>query len=319
MTALVSLDSASGPLAGAQARAAGGTVLEILDGLHQGVSLSLDKAVYRIGNSPDSDLILGDDGIAARHLVLRILPDQVAVEACGGDVSVATPNGGPQLIHQGHGLKVRLPVELTFGEARLRLRDTRPAVVPAPVSSGSISSRHWSRYGAALAAVLLMVLCTLAFAFRSEPAARVPPSAQAKAATIPAVDPTPEQAHAWLEESLRAAGLGFLQARVNGRHISVTGSYPATLKDRWLGVQQGFDSRFGQHMVLTPDVQATATVAKPRTRFQAVWFGANPYVIDEHGKRLYPGATLEDNWVLDSIEGDQVRLTRGHERFVFTL
>lgn len=317
MTALVSLDSVAGPLAGAQPDAPGGTVLEILDGLHQGVSLPLGQAVYRIGNSPDSDLILGDDGIAAQHLVLRVLPDQVAVEARGGDVSVATLTGVRQLIAQGHGLKVRLPVELAFGEARLRLRDTRPAV--APVSSGSITSRHWSRHCAALVAVLLLVLCTLAFAFRSEPAAPVPPSAEAKAATIPAVDATPEQAHAWLEESLRAAGLGFLQARVNGRHISVTGSYPATLKDRWLGVQQGFDSRFGQHTVLTPDVQATATVAKPRTRFQAVWFGANPYVIDEHGKRLYPGATLEDNWVLDSIEGDQVRLTRGHERFVFTL
>lgn len=315
MTALVSLDSVAGPLAGNQVRAPGATVLEILDGLHQGVSLPLDKAVYRVGHSPDSDLILGDDDIVAQHLLLRIFPDQVAVEALGGDVSVASPDGPRQLIGQGHGLKVRLPVELTVGKARVRLRDTRPAVAPAQVSSGSITSRHW----AALAAVLLMVLCTLAFAFRSEPAASVSSPADTRAAALPAAAPTPEQAHAWLEQSLQAAELGFLQTRVNGRHVSVTGSYPATLKDRWLNVQQGFDSRFGQHMVLTPDVRATAAVVKPRTRFQAVWFGANPYVIDEHGKRLYPGATLEDSWVLDSIEGDQVRLTRGHERFVFTL
>lgn len=314
MTALVSLDSVAGPLAGNQVRAPGATVLEILDGLHQGVSLPLDKAVYRVGHSPDSDLILGDDGIAAQHLLLRVFPDHVAVEALGGDISLASPDGTRQLIGQGHGLKVRLPVELTVGEARMRLRDTRP-VAPAPVSSGPVTSKYW----AALAALLLMVLCTLAFAFRSEPAAPVSSSAGARAVTLPVAAPTPEQAHAWLDQALQSAELGFLQTRVNGRHISVTGSYPATLKDRWLDVQQGFDSRFGQHMVLTPDVRATATVAKPRTRFQAVWFGANPYVIDEHGKRLYPGATLEDNWVLDSIEGDQVRLTRGHERFVFTL
>ncbi|WP_442777753.1 SctD/MshK family protein, partial [Pseudomonas syringae pv. coryli] len=56
-----------------------------------------------------------------------------------------------------------------------------------------------------------------------------------------------------------------------------------------------------------------------RVRLQAVWFGRNPYVIDEHGKRVYPGAMLADDWTLESIEGDQVRLVRGQERFAFTL
>jgi hypothetical protein len=314
MTALVSLDSMPGSVTGDQTRAPGSAVLEILDGLHQGVSLPLEKAVYRVGSAPDTDLVLSDVGIAGQHLILRMSPGHVAVEALGGDVSLTGADGGRLHVKQGHGLNVRLPVEIALGEARLRLRDGRPTAMTAPRPAKGVTSRHW----AALAAVLLMVLCTLAFAFRAEPQAltHAPDTRRAPAAVAP---PTAEQAHAWLDQALRDAELSYLHTRLDGRQISVQGSYPATLKPQWLKVQQAFDSRFGQHVVLTPAVQATATVAKPRTRFQAVWFGPSPYVIDEHGKRLYPGATLADNWVLDSIEGDEVRLTRGHERFVFTL
>lgn len=311
MTALVSLDS----VAGTDARAPSTTVLEILDGLHQGVSLPLDKAVYRIGSCADTDIILSDAGIAEQHLVLRLAGAQLAVEAVGGEVTLVGPDGRPLLLRKGLGQKLLLPTELRIGHARLRLRDTRPAPVVKSEPGLRLTSRQW----AIVAAVLLMALCTLAYAFRDDPASpaySVPPARSA--ATSP-VAPTVEQAHAWLTQALSDAELAHLQTRINGRQISVEGSYPAALKDRWLGVQQTFDSRFGQHVVLTPKVQATASVAKPRVRFQAVWFGTNPYVIDEHGKRLYPGATLTDNWVLDAIEGDEVRLTRGHERFVFTL
>jgi len=42
-------------------------------------------------------------------------------------------------------------------------------------------------------------------------------------------------------------------------------------------------------------------------------------VINDTGKRLYPGAALADDWTLDSIENNQVILARGEERFTFTL
>lgn len=312
MTALVSLNS----VPGSAARDTSSAVLEILDGLHQGVSLALDKAVYRVGTSSDTDLILGDAGVAEQHLVLRISGDQVAVEAVGGEVGIIGPDGGSMVLRQGHGQRTRLPLELSVGHARLRLRDTRPAAAVKSPPAMAITSRHW----AAIAAVLLMVLCTLAFAFRSEPAQPIHAGSTAHPSNaMPGAAPSVEQAHAWLDQSLRDAELAHLQTRVYGGQISVEGSYPVSLKDRWVAIQQAFDSRFGQHVVLTPRVQATAVVAKPRVRFQAVWFGPNPYVIDEHGKRLYPGATLPDNWVLEGIEGDQVRLVRGHERFAFTL
>jgi hypothetical protein len=312
MTALVSLNSETGTVA----REASSAVLEILDGLHQGVALALEKAVYRIGTSSETDLILGDPGVAEQHVVLRMAGDQVAVEAVGGEVDIVGPDGSAVALKQGHGQRMRLPLEIRIGNARLRLRDTRPPAPVKPTPVAALTSRHW----AVIAAVLLMLICTLAFALRTEPVDPTRFSAAARpAAATPAAAPSVEQAHAWLDQSLRDAELAHLQTRAYGGQISVEGSYPISLKDRWVAIQQSFDSRFGQHVVLTPRVQATAVVAKPRVRFQAVWFGANPYVIDEHGKRLYPGATLQDNWVLESIEGDQVRLVRGHERFAFTL
>jgi hypothetical protein len=164
---------------------------------------------------------------------------------------------------------------------------------------------------------LLMLCGALAFGMRTEPHAVTQRHSASR--TSPIAAPTVEQAHAWLDQSLKDAELSQLQTRAYGGQLSVEGNYPAQLKDRWLAIQQTFDTRFGQHVVLTPRVQALAAVTKPRVRFQAVWFGRNPYVIDEHGKRLYPGASLQDNWVLEGIEGDQVRLVRGHERFAFTL
>lgn len=315
MTALISLKPASRAVTGEVKCAE----LEILDGLHKGVSLTLNKAVYRVGTASDTDLILGDAGVAARHLVLRISSAQLSIEATGGDVGIVDANGNASLLEQGHGQHVRLPVELRIGEARLRLRSNQPPadqlIADKPAFIATLPARRAAILMSLLA--LLMLSGALAFGMRAEP--QVPTPRVAASQTLPAIAPTVEQARAWLDQSLKDAELSQLQTRAYGGQLSVEGSYPAQLKDRWLVIQQNFDTRFGQHVVLTPRVHALTAVAKPRVRFQAVWFGRNPYVIDEHGKRLYPGASLQDNWVLEGIEGDQVRLVRGHERFAFTL
>jgi len=167
---------------------------------------------------------------------------------------------------------------------------------------------------------LLLVTCATAFAFRAPPEAvshRGAVGMPAAPANVSA--PTLAEARTWLDQALRDARLGQLRVHEQDGQLSVVGSYPADLKSNWLKVQRDFDSRFGQRIVLTPNVQVSAAVATPRVRLQAVWFGRNPYVIDEHGKRVYPGAILADDWTLESIEGDQVRLVRGQERFAFTL
>src|SRR5215468_85045 len=92
-------------------------VLEVLDGVHEGVTLALDKSVYSIGSKPSVDIVLGDSGVAPEHGVVRLHGRSVIVEAAGGEIGL----GKHHRIAQGHGCRTSLPVELTLGSAVLRI------------------------------------------------------------------------------------------------------------------------------------------------------------------------------------------------------
>ncbi|EGH03334.1 hypothetical protein PSYAE_15506, partial [Pseudomonas amygdali pv. aesculi str. 0893_23] len=237
-------------------------------------------------------------------------------EALGGDVTVFDSLGQRRVVNVGHGQRICLPVELLVGQSRLCLRSTR-STRAIPAVSRRLVLLKWP----ALAALLLLVTCATAFAFRAPAeSARHSIADSVPGSSTPVKSaPTLTQARSWLEGALQDVRLTQLRVEEQGGQLSVEGAFPAAQKSSWLQIQQAFDTRFGQHIVLTPNVQASTALAAPRVRFQAVWFGRNPYVIDEHGKRVYPGALLPDNWRLESIEGNQVRLVRGDERFAFTL
>ncbi|WLH44504.1 SctD/MshK family protein [Pseudomonas beijingensis] len=293
-------------------------VLGITHGLHQGVCLSLDKPVYMLGSAANADLLLSDAGIAERHVALRFTEGQVAVEAIGGDVFVRGRRAREILVPAGKGHRAHLPVDIRIGEARLTLSHGAASVEPiaAAVTSPPQRRTRW------FIALLLMFLCVGAFAFRDESVAPLALSTAAKVAP-PTVHPestkTVAQAKAWLEQQLGALGLHHIKVGEVDGQLSAHGFYGPTQKSQWLGLQQAFDSRFGQKVLLLPDVVARNEIAKPRVRFQAVWFGDNPYVINDNGERLYPGAALSDNWMLERIEDHEVVLARGEERFTLTL
>jgi hypothetical protein len=318
MTALISLTSVPGT------SAPGNTIplLCITQGLHQGVSLSLDKTTYIIGSAEHADLLLSDPGIAERHLALRFSSGQVAVEALGGDVTVVGRHAREIKIPMGSGHRARFPLEIRLGQARLTLSD--PVEPQASAERAVPLWRQLSRQKTQwIIALLLMFLCVGAFAFRGQPASpagivnRDDVSAPDSAKTIQIA--SAEQARRWLEQQLAAANLNQIKVSEIDGQLGVQGSYDPTKKGQWMGVQQAYDARFGQQVVLHPNVVPRAEIAKPRVRFQAVWFGPNPYVVNESGKRLYPGAALADDWMLQSIENNQVILARGEERFTFTL
>jgi hypothetical protein len=322
MTALISLNSMPGSAASGKSA----PVLSITHGLHQGVCLSLDRSVYILGSAADADLLLSDGGIAERHMALRFANGQVAVEAIGGDVFVFGAHAREMLIPAGKGHRARLPLDIRIGEARLTLtREDDP--LRAPASASGVPA--WLRKPQWVIALLLMFLCVGAFAFRGEPAPLAPGSAAFPApfsvrSSGEAGQPgqptaTAADARLWLEQQLASAELAHVKVVEVDGQLSVKGFYDPAQKAQWRSVQHAFDSRFGQQVMLHPDVVPRAEIARPRVRFQAVWFGTNPYVINDSGKRLYPGAPLADDWTLHSIENNQVILARGEERFTFTL
>lgn len=295
-------------------------VLVITLGLHQGVLLLLDKPVYIVGSAATSDLLLSDPGITGRHMALRFADGLVAVEAMGGDVVVSRAHSRDVLIPAGRGNRARLPVDIRIGEARMTL--SRDAVPFEPAKLWPLTAPAWLRKPQWIIALLLMFLCVGAFAFRGEPVSPLTLTAADKA--VPPVvlhEPlvTATQTRAWLEQQLSITGLHQIKVSELDGQLSAQGTYGLAQKAQWIKLQQAFDSRFGQQVMLLPNVTARLELAKPRVRFQAVWFGPKPYVINDNGERQYPGATLTDNWTLDRIENDEVILVRGKERFTFTL
>jgi hypothetical protein len=313
MTALISLTSVPGSSAPGKSI----PLLSITQGLHQGVCLSLDQACYVLGSAVDADLVLSDAGIAERHLALRFSSGQVAVEAVGGDVIVIGRHAREINVPMGSGHRARLPLQIRMGEACLTLTD--PAEPGSPVVD---AVPLWRRKPQWALALLLMLLGVSAFAFRGQPVAPpgIAPSEQSlSASSHNSRAATAAQARGWLEQQLADANLTQIKVEEVDGQLGVRGSYDPARKSQWMTVQQAFDSRFGQQVMLHTNVAAGAEIARPRVRFQAVWFGANPYVVNESGKRLYPGAALADDWTLERIENNQVILARGEDRFTFTL
>lgn len=307
-------------------------MLSITHGLHQGVFLPLDKAAYTIGSAENADLLLSDAGVAGRHLRLRFADDHVAVEALGGDVQVIARGTRELNVPKGSGHRARLPLELRIGDARLTLKAGKAGAGAPPISTPK-PLHPWLRKPQWIVALVLLFLCFTAFAFRGQPLpeTRSPTpqdvsvqlnnqpgqGAQSLQGASQAVRVT--EARAWLEQQLATARLNQIKVSEVDGQLSVQGSFDPANKGQWMSVQQAYDARFGQQVMMHPNVIARAEIAKPRVRFQAVWFGANPYVVNESGKRLYPGAALADDWMLERIEHNQVVLARGDERFTFTL
>src|SRR5215469_803941 len=107
-------------------------VLESTAGFHRGVRLELEPGDIRIGSTPGADIVLRDAGIAAEHAILRVGRRSIDLHAVGGEVRV-----GEEIIANGYGCALRAPIDLTIGEARLRISIER-AQAPARPRSAAI-------------------------------------------------------------------------------------------------------------------------------------------------------------------------------------
>lgn len=135
-------------------------VLESTAGFHRGVRLELEPGDVRIGSTPGADIVLRDAGIAAEHAVLRVGRRTIDLHAIGGEVRV-----GEKVIANGFGCSLQAPVELTIGEARLRISIERnEAAAPTPVESGTAPARPRISKVVMIAGALLLAVPALGLA-----------------------------------------------------------------------------------------------------------------------------------------------------------
>ncbi|MDX5502140.1 MAG: hypothetical protein LPJ90_01395 [Halomonas sp.] len=142
------------------------------------------------------------------------------------------------------------------------------------------------------------------------------PQAAEAARSLMAVDTPPGEA---LARRLAEAGLEGLQVRDAGNHLVVDGEFPPERYDEWRDVQLWFDRHYGGSQLLISEARPQLSTDSPALQFQAVWFGENPYVVGPGGERLYPGAALQEGWVLAEIADNRVTVRRGNDEFSLTL
>jgi hypothetical protein len=135
-------------------------VLESTAGFHRGVRLELEPGDVRIGSTPGSDIVLRDAGIAAEHAVLRVGRRTIDLHAIGGEVRV-----GENIIANGYGCALQAPIDLTIGEARLRISIERnQAAAPTPAGSGAAPARPRISKAVMIAGAVLLAVPALGLA-----------------------------------------------------------------------------------------------------------------------------------------------------------
>lgn len=310
--------------------------LEVVGGFHTGVSLALDEGSYSIGSTPEADIVLRDRGVAAEHALLRIEGRNFRIEAVGGDLGV-----GEELITQGHGCRLRLPIEIALGDARIKL--SHPGLNEAAFLPGRLQPIGRFAAGRPIMTVAGVICCALAITVvarqaplpakmaEASPEPKLPLTKTAyysdveslnkigtKAATEISPQATADEAAAQLVARLKSVNIQSLKVSTADKRVVINGSLTKREAPAWTSVQQWFDESYGGRLVLTANVAIGEGKSAPALRLQAIWFGERPYVITEEGAHFYEGALLDNGWILQRIAEDRVVLEREGESLALT-
>lgn len=279
-------------------------VLTILDGLQAGSRTRLASGGSLIGTGTDCAVVVADPAMRSDHFEI-VVGDTTTLRAL---CSVTLPDGialapGAQLVLSG-------PTAFSAGGTRFLLEV--PAPEPAPVPASAATPGRWRRL-APRAPLLLAVLGTVLGAGMwagRRGTVVVQPTLAATVSLHHSVSPHTGDAVDALRARLAQAGLPAVtvSAQPDGT-VLVGGLLTAGDEPAWTGIRQWFDGRYGNGMVVVERFDAPG--ALPPLRIAAVWSGAHPYVVDDHGERLHPGAAIGDGWFVDRIETGSVLARRG--------
>jgi hypothetical protein len=299
---------------------------EVVAGTHQGAVLLLDRADYRIGSSPDADIVLSDEGVAPEHAVLHLGPGGVRIDATGGSVTIEHE---PLALWRGR--RVRLPANVTLGAARIHLSG----------DGGDDPGLRFDQLGRELgrralhnpltsAAVLACLVIAVTVARELPQTARAGRDVEhSGAAEVGAAErPTSgaansqsaaEAAARELSTRLDAANIRTLRVSTADGRVAVAGKVTKEEAVSWAAIQQWFDQAYSGGIVLTADISpAGEGRTMPALQLQAIWYGENPYIVTAGGERYFEGAVLDNGWIIREIGEDRLLLGKGGETVALT-
>ena len=288
-----------------------GVVFEVVGGLHDGVRVMLESGTYRIGCTAEADIVLRDPGVMPGHAVLGVERGNIRLEATGDDVGVGT-----RTVMKGHGCRLRLPLELSIGEASLRL---------SLVETRSAGRSRLAIAGIAVASVCAVALIALGF-LREEGMAGVGPTPAPAPTRVASSDPTAglpapehdeheqiadptmlERIRQELTAHIKDAKIRTLRVTIADGGLAVAGILGTRDRTSWSDVQYWFDQTYQGRAALTTNFTESKP---PNLQLRAVWFGERPYVITAQGQHFNQGAILDDGWIIQEIGQDHLVLAK---------
>jgi hypothetical protein len=291
---------------------------EVVAGTHEGAVLLLDRADYRIGSSPDADIVLSDEGVAADHAVLHVGAGGVRIDATGGSVTIEHE---PLALWRGR--HVRLPANVTLGAARIHLSgDGGDDLGPRLDQLGRELGRRALHNPLTSAAVLACLVIALTVARELPQSARAggehnggaEVGASERLTSGAANSQSAEAAARELSSRLDAANIRTLRVSTADGRVAVAGKVTKEEAVSWAAIQQWFDQAYSGGIVLTTDISpAGEGRAMPALQLQAIWYGENPYIVTAGGERYFEGAVLDNGWIIREIGEDRVLLGKGGE------
>jgi hypothetical protein len=286
--------------------------------------------------------------VAPAHAILGVQRGAIRLEAIGGDVGI-----GEQMISKGHGCRLKLPLDLSLGEACFRL---------SAVESRSAGRLRWAIAGVAVCFIVFAGLLTIgsfhydalhaAGASTSGLASVPPPSAappsvpprgdrlaSASPSNVPLANAPPsgrserdqdidrvrsqgertkpgtdvDEASQKLTARIADANVRNLRVNVAEGRLSVSGYLDKRDTANWSEIARWFDQTYQGRVVLTTSFSMGPGQAAPVLQLRAVWFGEGPYVVTADGKHLSVGAGLDNGWTIKEIGQDRIVLAKDGE------
>ncbi len=304
--------------------------LRVLTGLHAGAVCVLPDGRFSIGSEPPADILLGDEHVAARHIVVDRDGDGLRLSIEAGGVAIE----GAQLA-AGDVVAAAMPVSISIGNVELRCEAAEEIAPPpqaqrqrAPSRYGlpwdaqlwgarlwPIGRRRISAVGAGaalgvtlLAAAAIIPAATNAFA---APRAKQPSALPAKPPQAAATSDATLRGET--QRQLQANGLPDISLDVSSSVVTARGQLDPALGGRLHDVELWFDHRFGETAVFISQVSLQAP-RKFTLALDAVWAGSDPNVVI-HGQKYYVGASLPGGATIDQITQRQVLVSQAGQHY----
>jgi hypothetical protein len=118
---------------------------------------------------------------------------------------------------------------------------------------------------------------------------------------------------------IRAMAAGLTELHITGdasNMIQIAGDVPAPQQPAWQAVRQWFDATYGTKFAVVDRINVSYPTVP--LNVAAVRYGAQPFVVDQSGQKLFIGSQTSNGWTIDGINETRVTLHKDNQTAAVT-